>query len=100
MGKMEKPLLTRQIEAVIFDLDDTLISWSDPAVTWDEFSFGRVNQVRDYLVERGYHPPETKEFHQHFLQRMRQTWDSARVDWIIPSMPELMHQILLGQGLI
>lgn len=85
----------RQIKAVIFDLDDTLISWSEPAVTWDEFSLGRVQQVRQFLVEAGYTLPETSEFHQYFQKRMRQTWDNARENWIIPSMGELMHQILL-----
>jgi putative hydrolase of the HAD superfamily len=85
----------RQIEAVIFDLDDTLISWSEPAVAWDEFSFGRVQQVRQFLVEAGHNPPEITEFHKYFKERMRQTWDNARQNWIIPSMGEFMHQILL-----
>lgn len=85
----------RQIEAVIFDLDDTLISWSEPAVSWDEFSLERANQVCRYLVEAGHNPPETAEFHKYFQKRMRQTWDDARQNWLIPSMGELMHQILL-----
>lgn len=84
----------RQIEAVIFDLDDTLINWSEPAVSWDDFNLDRIEQIRQYLEEAGHHPPDTNVFHQHFRKRMRQTWDAARETWTIPSMREFMHQIL------
>jgi FMN phosphatase YigB (HAD superfamily) len=88
-------LRPRQIEAVIFDLDDTLISWSEPTVEWEVFHLGRVEQIHKYLVANGYTLPETKEFHEFIRDRIRQTWDDARGIWTIPSMGEIMRQILL-----
>jgi putative hydrolase of the HAD superfamily len=88
-------LSPRQIEAVIFDLDDTLISWSEPAVEWEVFHLGRVEKVYNYLVESGHSLPETKDFHQFIRERVRKTWDDARGKWVIASIGEVMHQILV-----
>lgn len=85
----------RKIEAVIFDMDDTLISWSDPTVDWEEFHLGRVEQVHHYLVENGQNPPEINEFHEFIRDRIRQIWDNARGKWVIPSIGEVMYQILV-----
>jgi FMN phosphatase YigB (HAD superfamily) len=94
-GKRKRLLQHRQIKAVIFDLDDTLISWSEPTVEWDVFHLGRVEQTRNYLTEKGYALPEAKEFHAFIHQRLRQVWDDARQEWIIPNMGEVMRQILV-----
>jgi FMN phosphatase YigB (HAD superfamily) len=88
-------LSPRQVEAVIFDLDDTLISWSKPAVEWEVFHLSRVEALRNYLVESGHNLPEIQEFHEFVRSRIRQTWDNARDNWIIPSISEIMHQILV-----
>lgn len=85
----------RQIKAIIFDLDDTLISWSKPAVEWEVFHLGRVERIRNYLTAAGHTLPETEAFHQLIRERLRETWDGARGVWVIPSIGELMHEILV-----
>ena len=85
----------RRIKAVIFDLDDTLIDWSEPTIKWDDFHFSRVEKARNHLTGQGYNLPEIKEFHAFIRKRIRQVWDEARQEWIIPSMAEVMHQILI-----
>ena len=91
-------MLPRQIKAVIFDLDDTLISWSNPTVEWDAFHRGRTEKVRNYLVASGYSLPEIEAFHAFIRDRFRQVWDDARGVWVIPSVGEVMYQILVDLG--
>lgn len=85
----------RQIKAVIFDLDDTLIDWSNLEVGWDEFHYGRIEKVWHYLTEHGHQLPEIQELFVFMKDRIRQIWDDARQEWIIPSMGEAMRQMLL-----
>lgn len=76
-------------------MDDTLISWSEPSVEWEVFHLGRVERVHQYLTAGGHTLPEIKEFHEFIRRRVRQTWDEARGKWVIPSIEEVMKQILL-----
>jgi putative hydrolase of the HAD superfamily len=92
-------LQTRQIKAVIFDLDDTLIDWSNLEVKWDVFHFGRVEKARNYLTENGHQLPEPQELYVFIKDRLQKTWDDARQDWAIPSMAQVMHQILIDLGI-
>ncbi len=85
----------RQIKAVIFDLDDTLIDWSKQTMKWDVFHLSRVEKARNYLLAEGHSIPELKKFYDVVRQRIRQVWDEARKEWIIPSMSEVMCQILI-----
>jgi putative hydrolase of the HAD superfamily len=87
------------IKAVIFDLDDTLISWSEPSVEWDEFHLGRVELIHSYLAGEGHSLPETKEFHHFIRDRLRQTWDNARGEWVIPSFDKVLRQIFTDLNL-
>lgn len=94
-SQRKKQLSARQIEAVIFDLDDTLISWSKPTIEWEAFHLGRTEKIRNYLVAGGYSLPEAEEFHAFIRDRFNQIWDDARGVWVIPSVGEIMHQILI-----
>jgi len=85
----------KQIKAVIFDLDDTLIDWSNLDVSWDEFHLSRIEKVWEYLTENGHKLPPLPELFQFMKDRIRQIWDEARQEWVIPSMGQAMHQMLL-----
>ena len=85
----------RQIKAVIFDLDDTLIDWSNHEVGWDEYHYSRIEKVWEYLTEQGYSLPEKQALFQFMKDRIRKIWDDARGEWIIPSMGEAMAQMLI-----
>lgn len=84
----------RQIKAVIFDLDDTLIDWSNLEIEWDEFHYSRIEKVWEYLTEQGFTLPEKKALFQFMKERIRKIWDNARGEWVIPSMGEAMAQML------
>ncbi len=44
---------TPQIEAVIFDLDDTLISWAEPQLGWADYLTPMMQNAAAYLTEQG-----------------------------------------------
>lgn len=99
MASKSKRIDAVKIDAVIFDLDDTLIDWAEPSLTWTEFTRPKVEEVRCYLVGCGHQLPESDEFHDIVEAAMRQTWADAREDWIIPSMGEVLGRIFTELGL-
>jgi FMN phosphatase YigB (HAD superfamily) len=62
---------------------------------WDIFHLGRVEQLRNYLTGEGHHLPEAKELHAQIRKQLRQIWDDAQQEWIIPSMAHVMGQFLI-----
>jgi HAD superfamily hydrolase (TIGR01509 family) len=88
-----------KIDTVIFDLDDTLIDWAEPSLTWTEFTRPKVEEVRRYLLGCGHYLPEAGDFHDIVNAAMRQTWADAMEDWLIPSMGEVLCRIFADLGL-
>lgn len=88
-----------KIDTVIFDLDDTLIDWAEPSLTWTEFTRPKVEEVRRYLLGCGHYLPEADKFHEIVDAAMRQTWADAMEDWLIPSMGEVLCRIFADLGL-
>lgn len=89
----------RHIEAVIFDLDDTLISWAEPALGWDEFTRPKSDNIYHFLSEAGYQLPAADDFHATIGQAIRDTWSEAKKTWTIPSMGEVLFQVFADLGL-
>lgn len=89
----------RQIEAVIFDLDDTLIDWANQTATWDEFNRPKTNNVRKHLIEDGHDMPPADEFYELVETSMINTWSEAKKTWIIPSMGEMLCHVFARIGL-
>jgi putative hydrolase of the HAD superfamily len=93
------PTAARRIDAVIFDLDDTLIDWSKPAIAWTDYLKAKTDNVRNYLVSHGHSVPPSKEFFAIFDQTVRSAWEHAKESWIIPSLGDLMCRALAELGL-
>ncbi|MDX1615017.1 MAG: HAD family hydrolase [Candidatus Promineifilaceae bacterium] len=91
--------MSEQIEAVIFDLDDTLIDWAQPTVTWEEFTRPRVESVRRYLARNGHELPPAERFFELVQQAVQDTWTEAKKHWMIPSMGEMLMDLLAEMGL-
>jgi putative hydrolase of the HAD superfamily len=66
----------RRIEAVIFDLDDTLIDWADAAMTWQEFARPRTDKVHSYLTGRGHDLPQPDDFYEITDRALFEIWEN------------------------
>jgi FMN phosphatase YigB (HAD superfamily) len=89
----------QRIDAVIFDLDDTLIDWSSPAVSWSDFVRPKTVAVYDYLSAAGHRLPPVEEFVAALDAAVRATWDEARKDWTIRSMEAVLAQVFVDLAL-
>jgi FMN phosphatase YigB (HAD superfamily) len=89
----------RRIEAVIFDLDDTLLDWSQPAITWEEHLRPKVDNIYARLAAAGHSLPGGEEFFRLFQEHVRQSWEDAKLDWCLPSFASVLGRTLLGCGL-
>ncbi len=88
----------RRIDTVIFDLDDTLIDWSNQAVTWQEFNEPRTENIRRYLVENGYVMPPAQEYYATIDQAIRRLWNQAKETGQIRSIGDMLLDELTNMG--
>lgn len=90
---------SRRIQAVIFDLDDTLIDWSGESISWDEFTRPKNNAVYDYLVAQGFDLTYSQD---DFSARLRtlisETWAEAKTSWRGVSFIRVLRQLCQEAG--
>lgn len=92
---MTSPNHHRRIDAVLFDLDDTLLDWSQPSLKWDEHLRPKVNNMYEKLLAAGYSLPEREAFFQLFQKQVRDTWETAKVSaWALPSFNQVLGRCL------
>ncbi|GMQ78793.1 MAG: hypothetical protein BMS9Abin02_1331 [Anaerolineae bacterium] len=89
---------SRRIDTVIFDLDDTLIDWSNQAATWGEFFKPRTENVRSYLIQNGYEMPPAQEFYGSVDGAIRQLWRKAKETCLIQPIGDMLLEVLLDMG--
>lgn len=84
-----------QIEAVIFDLDDTLISWAKPEITWPEYLAPIIRNAVAYLGTNGVETNPTT-FGVTYSRIVRAAWQYSRDanDTTAVSMAGVVHQTL------
>jgi putative hydrolase of the HAD superfamily len=83
------------IDAVIFDLDDTLIDWGGQSITWDQFFGPRTNAIHRHLSALNHNLPPVDEFYSIIDQATRTTWEEAKKTWIIPSIGDMLLQVFI-----
>ncbi len=86
------------IDTVIFDLDDTLIDWSNQAATWGEFFKPRTECVRRYLIQNSYEMPPATEFYGSVEGAIRQLWSNAKETCLIKPIGDMLLELLLDMG--
>ncbi|MFO7539324.1 MAG: HAD family hydrolase [Chloroflexota bacterium] len=73
--------MKRQIEAVIFDFDDTLIDWSGVTEGYGSVMGPHLENLRAYLSAQGHLVPDSETFFAVYRQVVREAWEVARRDW-------------------
>lgn len=75
------------LEAVIFDLDNTLIDWSKDTGDWLETGKSALDPVHRNLVNDGFSLPPLTVFAETFHKARNQVWDAARRGgWFAPTL--------------
>ena len=88
----------RRIDTVIFDLDDTLIDWSNQAVSWQDFAQPRTENVRRFLIESGYGMPPAQEFYTRIDVAISLLWNKAKETCLIQSIGDMLFDELVKMG--
>lgn len=84
----------RPINAVIFDLDDTLIDWARPELSWPQYLTPAIAAIHGWLVEAGIDVGGVKRFGEVFGRNISTSWASARKTSLGVSMAGILHQTL------
>lgn len=83
----------KQIKAVIFDLDDTLISWEKIEIpSWQAFNDPKFAAVHAYLADEGHVLPEVEAFTDVMHEQNRMAWQTARETWEGSSLLEVLQR--------
>ncbi len=104
--------LRRCIQAVIFDLDDTLLDWSQQTNWLSIISGPHIQNVYDYLTTHGNHVPTPEELLQNYQDAIisswreaKKTWDGVKFESVLVSCLEMsgldiaeidMHEVLVA----
>lgn len=86
------------IEAIVFDLDDTLIDWAQPTVTREDFYQPRIATIHSHLTLSGHALPPVDEFFQIVDEEITKAWTEAKKNWKIPSFGEVLCLVLDNLG--
>lgn len=89
----------RKIESIIFDLDDTLISWASPTVGRKDFYWPRIAKIHSYLRAMDLQPPPVEEFWLIIDEAIISAWAQAKQTWQIDSLGDILGQVFIDLGL-
>lgn len=88
----------RRIDTIIFDLDDTLIDWSNQAVSWKEFAEPRTENLRRFLIDSGCEMLAAEEFYSRIDKAIQRLWNRAKETCLIQSIGEMLQDELIEMG--
>ena len=84
------------IESIVFDLDDTLISWANPTVGRKDFTRPRVAKIHDYLSAIDLKLPPMEEFWLIIDEAIISAWTRAKKSWQIESFGVILSRVFRG----
>jgi len=87
------------LKAILFDMDDTLIDWSQGDGSFHQLELERFQSVCDYLVGLGYTPPSPAWLVEQLPQRAERAWKIAHETLISPHLPQLIMDMLFEAGI-
>jgi HAD superfamily hydrolase (TIGR01662 family) len=80
------------LKAVLFDLDDTLIDWSNFSLDWRKKELFHFSGVYQYVLDQGGNPnSDVETMQESFSQRGRDAWAHARMTLRAPHIGKLLQ---------
>lgn len=83
-----------QLQAVLFDLDDTLIDWSGFNGDYYTLEYPHFTAVHKYLTGRGFTLPHVDKLIDMFRDKAQASWAHGRETLKSPHMPTLLMEVL------
>jgi putative hydrolase of the HAD superfamily len=90
--------MTRAFDAVLFDLDDTLLDWSGVRVDWHDEYARLLEPVHALFGAEGLRPPAIDAFTQAVREGAMDEWRRAKVDHTAPLFENAFRRALTGLG--
>lgn len=88
------------LRAVIFDLDDTILDWSNAQVDWAELGAAHLTPICDYLRETGHTLPPVRAVADRLGEIVRLSWKKAQMPhWEAPRLYNHLHDLLIVLGI-
>lgn len=88
-----------KLRAVLFDMDNTLIDWSNHAVDWHELRCEHLRPVLERLAEAGHEVPPVEEVAEIYVTCNEEAWAASREpDWVAPRQLAVLKQTLYLVG--
>lgn len=90
---------TSRIQAVIFDLDDTLLDWSQQHDWLSNVSGPHIENVYTYLAANGNSLPEQTVLFQNYQDVIIDSWREAKKTWAAVNFEAVLRQCFERSGL-
>ncbi len=85
--------MTQQIDAIVFDLDDTLIDWSAQTLSYGEIARPHVGKMYDYLTAEKHPLPDKEAFYKQYRRTILANWQEAQGVWTDVSLYNSLTQL-------
>ncbi len=93
----------KRIKAVLFDFDDTLITWEHAEYSWIEYNRPRWATIHDFFTADGHTLPNKDDFAHTIQLCMRRQWEEALPVWgsasFIDGLVEALAEMGVGRDL-
>lgn len=90
--------MPRHIRAILFDLDDTILTWQHAKEGWELFKRSRTAGVHAHMVATGRTMPDLDAFHSLIEATFLGLWDEARIDHRAAKLDEGLLRALEEAG--
>jgi putative hydrolase of the HAD superfamily len=87
------------LKAILFDLDDTLIDWSNFTDNWEVRESKHLRRVFEYICREVYPLTDWEAYSQAYFQRVRDAWSSARETLIAPHLGRVLIDTAVALGI-
>jgi putative hydrolase of the HAD superfamily len=86
------------LKAVLFDMDDTLIDWSQFDGDYYNLELEHFTWLRDYIIGQGCDLPHVDTLLADFRGRAMDGWDHGRETMVAPHLPRILTGLLRDFG--
>jgi putative hydrolase of the HAD superfamily len=93
-------IASQTLHAVVFDMDDTLVDWSQQAADWSELRRIHLRPVHDHLRQSGHAVPDLERMAEVYSEINTRAWMSASPpDWYAPRQIDVLRAALYALSL-